>query len=75
MGTAISPAVRSERDRIAETRLDIKELTATWTQRHRLRRGTAEYVAAIEAEERLVVRIWRRLLADGTTATRTPIKD
>ena len=75
MATMNGPAVRADRDLIAETRLEIKELTDTWTRRHRLRRGTAEYVAALETEDLLVTRIWRRLRADGTTATRTPIKD
>jgi hypothetical protein len=75
MGTINGPAARADLDRIAQTRLEIKELTDAWTRRLGLRRGTPEYVAALESEEHLVTRIWRRLRTESTTATRRPIKD
>jgi len=65
MGTKSGPAARADFDHVAETRREIKELTDAWTQRHRLQRGTPEYATALENEERLVTRIWRRLRHDG----------
>jgi hypothetical protein len=35
-------------------------LTMATVQRHRLRRGSAEYRSALAAEERLATGIWRR---------------
>ena len=42
-----------------EIRRQIAALTDASTQRHRLERGTAEYEAALETEERLAERVWR----------------
>jgi molecular chaperone DnaK (HSP70) len=75
MGTTNLCASRAEREQIAQTRLEIKELTDAWTRRHRLRPGTPEYIAALETEERLVTRIWRRLRGDGQTTSRTSMGD
>jgi hypothetical protein len=65
MGTRNGHAARADFDQVAETRRQIKELTDAWTQRHRLQRGTPEYAAALETEEHLITRIWRRLRRDG----------
>jgi hypothetical protein len=65
MGTKSGPAARTNVDQVAETRRQIKELSEAWTRRHELRRGTPEYARALENEERLVTRIWRRLRGDG----------
>jgi hypothetical protein len=65
MGTQSGPAARTDLDQVVETRRQIKELSEAWTRRHKLRRGTPEYARALENEERLVNRIWRRLRADG----------
>jgi hypothetical protein len=65
MGSANGSDVRADLDQIAETRREIGELGDAWKRRHRLRRGTPEYSVALETEERLVSRIWRRLRADG----------
>lgn len=75
MGTINGPATRSDLDRIAENRLEIRRLTEAWTRRHRLRRGTPEYDEALQIEERLVTRVWRRLRTEGRSEMRTPIKD
>jgi hypothetical protein len=64
MGTTGRRAARADLDEIAAVRREIKELADAWTGRHRLRRGTPEYAAALETEERLVTRIWRRLRPD-----------
>ncbi len=65
MGTTNVPATRTDVDQFADTRREIKELSDASTHRHRLRYGTPEYDAALETEERLVSRIWRRLRSDG----------
>ena len=65
MGTTNVPATGTDRDQFAETRREIRELSDAWTRRHRLRYGTPEYDAALETEQRLVSRIWRRLGSDG----------
>jgi hypothetical protein len=75
MGTPNGPAARADLDQIAETRRQIKELTAAWNQRHALRRGTPEYARALEDEERLVTRIWRLLRKDGPPSSRASIRD
>jgi hypothetical protein len=64
MGTRSGPAARADLDQVAETRHQIKELNAAWNERHGLRRGTPEYARALEEEERLITRIWRRLRRD-----------
>ena len=61
MGARNGPANKALLDQFAETKQQIQELTAASTQRHGLRRGTPEYAKALEDEERLVRRIWRRL--------------
>ena len=71
MGTQRGPARRADLDQIAETRRQIKELTAAWNQRHGLRRQTPEYARALEDEERLVTRIWRRLRKGDPLDART----
>jgi hypothetical protein len=63
MGTKSGPAARTDVQQIDETRRQIKELSDAWTSRHRLRPGTREYATALEAEERLITRIWKRLRA------------
>jgi hypothetical protein len=68
MGTKSDAAARADLDRIAETRLDIKELTDAGTLRHRMQRGTPEYVAALETEGYLAARVWRRLRSDSQRA-------
>ena len=65
MGTQSGPDARTDFDQVVETRRQVKELSEAWTRRHRLRRGTPEYARALETEERLVTRIWRRLRGDG----------
>lgn len=44
---------------VEEIRRLIAALTDASTQRHRLERGTAEYVSALETEERLADHVWR----------------
>ena len=44
---------------VEEIRRQIAELTDASTRRHRLERGTPEYAAALETEERLANRVWR----------------
>jgi hypothetical protein len=75
MGTTNPHAARADLDQIAATRRDTRELTDAWTRRHRLRRDTPEYTAALETEERLVSRIWRRLRADSPPVSPTPTRD
>jgi hypothetical protein len=65
MGTKSGPAARADFDQVTETRRQVKELTDASTSRHRLKPGTPEYATALENEERLVTRIWRRLRKDG----------
>ena len=75
MGTRSGPARRADLDQIAETRRQIKELSAAWNQRHGLRPDTPEYARALEDEERLVTRIWRRLRKSDPSDARTSIRD
>jgi hypothetical protein len=75
MGTRSGPIRKADFDQIAETRRQIKELTAAWNQRHELRPDTPEYARALEDEERLVKRIWRRLRKGDASDARTPIRD
>jgi len=49
----------AELEPVEEIRLQIAALTDASIQRHRLERGTAEYAAALETEERLADRVWR----------------
>ena len=63
MGTTSGPATRTDFEQVDETRRQVKELTDAWTRRHRLRPGTREYATALETEERLITRIWKRLRA------------
>lgn len=44
---------------VEEIRRQVAALTDASTQRHRLQRGTPEYEAALETEERLADRVWR----------------
>ena len=75
MGTTNGPAARVEIDRITQARRETKELSDADARRHRFQRDTPEYRDALEHEEHLVSRIWRRLRADGQPASRTPIGD
>jgi hypothetical protein len=75
MGTTNPHDARADLDQIAATRREIRELTDAWKRRHRLRRGTPEYSAMLETEERLVTRIWRRLRADGPPVQARPTQD
>ena len=75
MGTTNRHAARDDLEQIATTRREIKELTDAWTRRHRIARDTPEYAAALETEERLVTRIWRRLRPEGTPTARRPAAD
>ena len=65
MGTKSGPAARADFEQIDETRRQVKELTDASTKRHRLRPGTREYQAALETEDHLVTRIWKRLRGDA----------
>ena len=64
MGTTNRAAARADFE-LDKTRGDIKDLTEAWKGRHQLQPGTPEYVAALETEEGLIRRIWRRLRADS----------
>ncbi len=75
MGTTRGAAARTDLDQLVETRREIKELTDVWLRRHRLRRDTPEYAAALDTEERLVSRIWRRLRADSSPGSPTSTGD
>ena len=75
MGTSNRHAPQADLDQVATTRREIKELSDAWTRRHRTPRGTPEYAAALETEERLVTRIWRRLRPEGRPDTRLPAPD
>jgi hypothetical protein len=50
---------RTELEPVDEIRRQIAALTDASTHRHRLERGTAEYEAALQTEERLADRVWR----------------
>jgi hypothetical protein len=69
MGTKSGPSARSGLEHAVETRRQIKELTDAWTSRHELRPGTPEHARALEAEERLITRIWRRLRSDNSSGS------
>ena len=58
-------------DRIEDERLQIEDLRAASARRHQLVRGTRDYAAAMEIEEQLAARIWRRVRA----AARAPIRE
>jgi hypothetical protein len=58
MGIRNAPRV-AELQPVDEIRRQVAALTDASTQRHRLERGTAEYAAALETEERLADRVWR----------------
>jgi hypothetical protein len=75
MGTTNGAAAKADFDQLAATRRETKELTDAWKRRHELRRGTPEYAAALETEERLAGRIWRRLRADIPPVSRTSTGD
>ena len=75
MGRTNPPARRDDLERIATTRREIKELTDAWNRRHLIARDTPEYAAALETEERLVTRMWRRLRPEGRPTTRRPAAD
>lgn len=75
MRTRTGPASRADPERIADTQLEIKELSEAWARRHRMRRGTPEYVDALETEERLMTHIWRRLRAERLPRSRAPTGD
>ena len=44
---------------VEEIRRQVAALTNASNERHRLERGTPEYEAALETEERLADRVWR----------------
>jgi hypothetical protein len=69
MGRTKVAADPTDLEQIAPTRLEIKELTEAWASRHRLDRGTPEYDAALETEDRLLTRIWRRLRSSQDPGT------
>jgi hypothetical protein len=54
-----------DRDRIAASRREIKELADAWGRRHLFRRGTPDGIPAPKLDERLASRIRRRLRADS----------
>jgi len=56
-------ATESDAHQADEERLQIDDLRTASTRRHMLLRGTADYAAAMEVEERLAARIWRRVRA------------
>ena len=64
-------AVKSAAQQADEERLQIEDLQTAAARRHLLTRGTADYAAAIEVEERLAARIWRRVRA----AARAPLAE
>ncbi len=58
---------------VEEIRRLIAALTDASAQRHRLKRGTAAYAAALEIEERLAADVWRLGASLGPTRQgRTP---
>jgi len=64
-------AVKTAAQQADEERLQIEDLQTAAARRHLLTRGTADYAAAIEVEERLAARIWRRVRA----AARAPLAE
>jgi hypothetical protein len=58
MGIRNAPRI-AEVQPVDEIRRQDAELTDASTRRHRLERGTAEYAAALETEERFADRVWR----------------
>jgi hypothetical protein len=56
-------AAESDADQAHEERLQIEDLRTASARRHLLTRGTPDYEAAMEVEERLDARIWRRVRA------------
>ena len=56
---------------VDEIRRQVAALTDASTQRHRLERGTAEYEAALQTEERLADRVWRLGASLGPISQRT----
>jgi hypothetical protein len=58
MGIRNGPRI-AEVQPVDEIRRQVAALTDASTRRHRLERGTAEYAAALETEERLADRVWR----------------
>jgi hypothetical protein len=75
MGMTNRAATRADSDKLAQTRREIKELTHAGKIRHQLRPGTPEYAAALETEEGLVRRIWRRLRAESPPVSSTSTED
>ena len=65
MGTTNRAAAKTIFEQLDQTRGEITELTEAWKRRHQLQPGTPEYVAALETEEGLIRRIWRRLRTDS----------
>jgi hypothetical protein len=74
VGTTHDQARPGDLDEIAKTQRDLDELGEVWAGRHRLDRGSPEYLAALKAEDRLLTRIWRRLRAPSSSS-RTPDLD
>ena len=64
-------AAERDADQTDEERLQIEDLKTASARRHLLTRGTADYAAAIEVEDRLAARIWRRARA----AARAPLAE
>jgi hypothetical protein len=58
MGIRKAPRVVEPRH-VEEIRRQVAALTDASNRRHRLERGTAEYAAALETEERLADRVWQ----------------
>jgi hypothetical protein len=58
MGIRNAPRV-TEPQPVDEIRRQVAALTDASTRRHRIERGTAEYAAALETEERLADRVLR----------------
>jgi hypothetical protein len=75
MGIKKAPPA-GEPEPVDEIRRQVAALTDASTWRHRLERGTAEYEAALEDEERLADHVWRLGTALGPArerpATRRP---
>jgi len=58
MATRNERARRTRSQRLDEILRGVRALTDASVRRHRLARGTPEYVAALETEEQLADRIW-----------------
>ena len=71
----VDPAGRTHDADIDKTQLQIKDLIDASRHRHRLARGTPEYAVALEAEERLAVRIWHRHRAARQPPPREPNRE